>query len=348
MLERNPITWLRALRDRVSNLETIVDNLGARAEEDRSARLADRPHILLENVQLTEKRIAEVQAAIIRFIETRTSEIYQDLVRLIDTGHDRSRSEFSKIVTELRRAVAVSTMDTHRLRHEQKGTQPRQVISDALYVLFEDAFRGEQSVIRERQRSYLDIVRDHAIGRGPVLDVGPGRGEWLELLVENGIQASGVELNPVFVQECSEKGLNVRSGRLPGCLEDLRDGDLGVLTMFQVAEHLTLEDLQDTIVSARRVLAPGGLLLVEIPNIETVSVGGASFWLDPTHIRPLHPHVVEFLAKQAGFARTFRIYPNHLLAQPDFRSLEAEIGVYMRELGRIVAGPPDVAICAVA
>jgi hypothetical protein len=84
-------------------------------------------------------------------------------------------------------------------------------------------------------------------------------------------------------------------------LKSTHPGALGAITMFQVIEHLKLSDLFDVLRYARTALGPGGLFLAEFPNITVPSVGASTFWLDPTHGRPLHPELVQFLAQQAGF-----------------------------------------------
>ncbi len=108
-----------------------------------------------------------------------------------------------------------------------------------LYRGFENTFRGSEDFIRERQRVYLDVVR----GRHPVLDVGCGRGEFLELLAEAGIPAIGVDLDLGMVERCREKGLAVEQADLVAYLEVQRDHSVGVIFSAQVIEHLSFETL---------------------------------------------------------------------------------------------------------
>lgn len=340
------------LRELETRLVESSESMLRQVADDREVRLRE---VQKEIIDFAVLRGDEIQAAVNNLLLRRSQELYDNIIQVLDvriSDLEIHQKEFvSRItdeVTELRRAISVVTMGVNHRDQSLTTVSRDSTIDDALYVLFEDAFRGEQAVIRDRQASYVDLVKSHASGRGPVVDIGPGRGEWLELLRDEGVTALGIDSNPVFVSECVSKNLDVTEGRIPQCLDTFADGSVGAITLFQVAEHLNFAELQSTIVSSRRVLADGGLLLIEIPNIETVAVGGASFWIDPTHVRPLHPLVLEFLAKQAGFSRTTRVYSDDLLQEPQLDSLDPAVRSYLRQVGRMVAGPGDVAICSVA
>jgi SAM-dependent methyltransferase len=138
-------------------------------------------------------------------------------------------------------------------------------------------------------------------GLAPVVDLGCGRGEFLELLKEAGIAARGVEGNANVVRECREKGLDVVSGDLVDFLRTEKAGALGGVFAAQVAEHLPPPILQAMIAEAHRVLRPGGLLLLETVNPRSVVGLLEVFNRDLTHQRPLHPDTLSFLAAAVGF-----------------------------------------------
>ncbi|HET9676293.1 MAG TPA: methyltransferase domain-containing protein, partial [Solirubrobacterales bacterium] len=166
------------------------------------------------------------------------------------------------------------------------------------YRGFEDVFRGSEEMIRNRQRVYLSLVE----GRGPVFDAGCGRGEFLDLMAENGIAAQGVDLDPTMVARCREKGHeNVEQGDLLEALERVPEGSLGAIFSAQVIEHLELDQLQRFLELSRSRLRPGGLLIAETVNPHSAAALKA-FWVDPTHKHPLFPETMLSLCALAGYA----------------------------------------------
>jgi O-antigen chain-terminating methyltransferase len=169
---------------------------------------------------------------------------------------------------------------------------------DAAYTAFENRFRGSPAEIRDRLASYLPMFA----GLSPVVDLGCGRGEFLELLREQGIEARGVEGNANAARECRERGLEVADGDLLAYLRRQADGALGGVFAAQVVEHLPPAVLQAAFREAQRALRPGGLLVFETVNVRSVVGFHEVFIRDPTHERPLHPETLCFLAAAAGFS----------------------------------------------
>lgn len=180
---------------------------------------------------------------------------------------------------------------------------------ERLYQDLEDRFRGTADEVRAKVAPYLADIEATAVD-GPVVDVGCGRGEWLSLLAEAGISAYGVDTNEVVVERCRAQGLDVRAGDALVHLRELEPGSLRAVTSFHVVEHLSLDTLVGLIDAALVALAPGGVLVLETPNPTNLNVGAASFYLDPTHLKPLHPQFLEFLVEQRGFASVEGRYLN--------------------------------------
>ncbi len=170
--------------------------------------------------------------------------------------------------------------------------------ADSAYTAFENRFRGSREEIRERLSAYAERFE----GSGPVVDLGCGRGEFLEALRERGLDARGVEGNANVVRECREKGLDVVEGDLVDFLRAQAGGSLGGVFSAQVAEHLPPPVLVAMLAEAHRALRPGGLLLLETVNPRSVTGLLEVFNRDLTHERPLHPDTLRFLAAAAGFA----------------------------------------------
>ncbi len=174
---------------------------------------------------------------------------------------------------------------------------------DEFYARLEDRFRGPEEEIRKRQEFYVPFVEAAAAGtaEAPVLDVGCGRGEWLSVLRSHGKTAQGIDTNEVFLERCRQKELDVAKAEVVEHLESAASRSLGAITGFHIVEHLRADEQIRLVQLAYRALRPGGLLILETPNPEHLSVAALRFYLDPTHMRPLPPPLLEFVLTQAGF-----------------------------------------------
>jgi O-antigen chain-terminating methyltransferase len=179
----------------------------------------------------------------------------------------------------------------------------RAAIDDGLYARFEGRFRGPEAEIRKRLGAYVPFIQAAGVGttQRPVLDIGCGRGEWLALLKDLGLAASGLDLNREFVARSLSLGLDVQRADGLQCLAALPDNSLGALTAFQVLEHWEMAEIIAFFRSASRTLCPGGVLIVETPDPGNLLVGSSLFFLDPTHRRPLPSPLLRFFAEQHGF-----------------------------------------------
>jgi SAM-dependent methyltransferase len=172
-----------------------------------------------------------------------------------------------------------------------------QAAADSTYAAFENRFRGSADDIRERLESYAGLFE----GLAPVVDLGCGRGEFLETLRARGIEARGVEGNAHLSRECRLKGLDVTLGDLLAFLRAVPDASLGGVFAAQVAEHLPPTVLDQMLRESHRTLRPGGLLVLETVNPRSVVGFLEVYNRDLTHERPLHPETLSFLAAACGF-----------------------------------------------
>ena len=208
------------------------------------------------------------------------------------------------------------------------------------YRAFEERHRGSRELVKERLRVYLPFVLhcQELYEECSALDLGCGRGEWLELLAENGFDVFGVDIDQGMLAACEERGLPAEHKDALLALQERPAQSLAVVSGFHVAEHLPFETLQHLVKESLRVLKPGGLLILETPNPENIVVGTANFYLDPTHQRPLPPKLLSFLPEHYGFARTKVL---RLQESPDLREASQ---IMMRDI--LGGASPDYAIVA--
>ena len=179
-------------------------------------------------------------------------------------------------------------------------------MSEHFYKAFEDRYRGSREVIARRLHAYLPFIAPLAALYQPAraLDVGCGRGEWLELAGRAGFQAHGVDLDDAMLAACRELGLSVETADAIATLRATANNSLAMVSAFHVVEHIPFDAVRTLVAEALRVLQPGGLLIMETPNPENLVVGAGSFYRDPSHVRPLPPELLAFATEHGGFART--------------------------------------------
>ncbi|MBO1059177.1 MAG: methyltransferase domain-containing protein [Dolichospermum sp. JUN01] len=177
---------------------------------------------------------------------------------------------------------------------------------NSFYVAFEDHFRGTREDISDRLKVYLPSIEKANVGTpdAPILDVGCGRGEWLELLKESGYISRGLDINRVMVEQCQARGLEVIEADVINYLQSLPENSLGAITGFHIIEHLPFKTLMRLFSETVRVLKPQGLVIFETPNPDNVLVGSNTFYLDPTHNHPLPSATVKFMAEMFGLYNT--------------------------------------------
>ena len=221
---------------------------------------------------------------------------------------------------------------------------------ESLYSAFEDAFRGSRESVMIKVEPYVAWMRECGAGsvNSPILDVGCGRGEWLELVREQGWIGRGIDLNSEFVDRCRSIGLDVVQAEAIQYLRGIPDGAIGAITSMHLAEHLAFADLLALIDESLRVLRPGGTLVLETPNPENLLVGAHWFYLDFTHRNPLPPLSLRWLVEQRGFAdaRIERISYGRSLQVPELVPAGSASAAEINYLLDQVSVPVDYAIVA--
>ena len=173
----------------------------------------------------------------------------------------------------------------------------REFREEFVYRRLEDGLRGSPHEIRQSLEPYVV----YAAEMPPAIDVGCGRGEFLELCRERNIPAKGFDTNERSVADLKSRGFDVAVGRLPGCLDDLGPESVGSILASHVVEHLPTEVLVETFAAAYRTLRPGGCLMIETPNAQAIAMSASEFWRDPTHVAPRHVGALTLIGREVGF-----------------------------------------------
>ncbi len=219
------------------------------------------------------------------------------------------------------------------------------LFKDNFYHRLENRYRGAPEEIGKRLKIYLPDVEAAWLrtSKKPAMDIGCGRGEWLQLMADHGIDAFGVDTNAVQIEEAKEQGLDVRLGDALQALAGIDDDSLCAITAHHLIEHLPFDAVAWITREALRVLAPGGILLFETPNTRNVLVGATTFHTDPTHLKPMPEQVMSVLLETAGFdpVDIYGLNPHErfgeFLSKPDFND----------ELAFLMFGPQDLAILGI-
>jgi O-antigen chain-terminating methyltransferase len=169
------------------------------------------------------------------------------------------------------------------------------------YGRFAERFRGTEEYVKSGQRFYLP----HFVGRRKVLDIGCGRGEFLEMMRDAEVPATGIDLSEESVATCRHKGLGAEVADLFEYLAALPEGALDGIFCSQVVEHLPPERLPEMIKLCARSLSRNGAIAIETPNPECLAIFATHFYLDPTHTRPVpHPLLAFYLEEFGRYQRT--------------------------------------------
>jgi len=259
--------------------------------------------------QLTQVRAKQAQS--LAALEERLMQVLASQTQALQEQHRVLERMQSEVLQGMQGRLSMAERKLRRLIHmfmvpQEEGKTahvalqrlpPHSLEPDFDYFGFEERFRGNEQDIKERQRVYLAYFQ----GQENILDIGCGRGEFLELLRKAGIKAIGVDTDLDMVLYCREKGLDIVQEDAFVYLETLPDTSLGGIFAAQVIEHLEPGRVIELVKLCYRKLRSGGVLILETPNPKCLMVFAASFYMDFSHIRPLHPEAMRFLLASAGF-----------------------------------------------
>jgi SAM-dependent methyltransferase len=328
----------RADSTAISRISQRVEQISATAvdENERLGRLTDRLD------ELDERFVTADVDARLRAIEA------GKLPALADEIARGQRTRASVTVLEATRQRLVDDIRTlvpPRIDVETAVATTGAIdeLDDVDYHTFEDLQRGSVEDIRAGLAHYLpDVTTRRDLG-GPVVDIGCGRGEWLGLLGDEGIDAVGVDSNPAQAADAKDRGLDVVIGDGFEYLAEAEPRSLLGVTAFHVLEHVPVPLQHRFFQLAMRAVKPGGIVIVETPNPTNLIVGAAAFYLDATHLRPIHPDFLEYLAREAGFVG---VEVRFLHPRDQYDQLGPSDDPVAEDLRWALYGPQDFAVIA--
>ncbi len=305
--------------EKIENLEEGRAKLNEKIEhlEDDKVKLIDMVENLVAKVLNLNEKIDSMDENIIAFDEKKKAQEYvqeniEDIAKRLNHFEEENKKLNDRINRKLEENGRIEEVTADRLRrierHISYGNDevlniPVSNIQhmdsvDMDYFLFESKYRGSRAEIKERQKVYLEYFRD----KKHVLDIGCGRGEFIELLGEKNIGVLGIDLNIDNVNYCTDKGLPVKYAEALEYLKSCEDSSLDGIFMAQVAEHLKPNDLISLIRIARKKLKAGAYFIAETINPQSLIVFTDSYYMDPSHIKMVHPLTIKFLVETEGFS----------------------------------------------
>lgn len=260
-----------------------------------------------------------------------------------------SDSEFirSKVRSLEKRAVSGGGQ-TGAVYEKAPSAPPSDDYSDIDYFDFENRFRGSIESVKKSQTAYLKYFQ----GKEHVLDIGCGRGEFLSLMKDNGINAEGVDIYEPYTEYCNMKGLKASCGDGTDYLAAMEKTD-GIF-VGQVVEHMKTGEIIRLCNTAYEKLEKGGCIVIETPNPTSLSIYTNAFYIDPSHIKPVHPLTMQYFLEKAGFKDVEIIYTEQSRPPHSIPALKLEnsgnseeFNKAMKVVSDMIFGSQDYAAVAV-
>lgn len=338
-LEKRSNEFHAQILDRISNNEESYNEM-----EQRIVTVE-------EAVQATDSAANEQKNTLTNFIFPRLDEINGR----IHFNEEQLRSELNFLNYRIKKSL------NSKLRNENKTNSESALDSNKRefsveqtqfdYLLFENRFRGSNDDIRNRQLKYLTYFENKA----NILDIGCGRGEFLELLLNSNITAKGIDMTDEMVEYCQHLGLPVENQDAIEYLQQQTDNSIGGIFLGQVIEHIPFDSIIRLVELAWKKLMPGSYLIMETPNPQTLAIFNRSFYMDPTHEKPVHPLTIQFLTESVGFRESKLLYSGRVEKEaslPHIQSSEGsilnlqEINDSIDRLNDLLFGDQDYALIA--
>lgn len=313
-----------------------------------AADLADSTAALLETVNaLSDARDKEWDALGNNHLSGLVQGLEGRIERLAAASEDAASLSRTFVLLQDQLGRLLATLQEKRLPTPVEVGEVLEPIRDWRYTRFENRHRGSREEIRGQLERYVAYFK----AGGEILDLGCGRGEFLELLRDRGFRGAGVDLNAQMVEACRGKGLRAEQADLLDALAGRADASLDGIFSAQVIEHLPAAVLERLIELAQAKLAPGGTLILETINPTSVYALVHAFFADLSHRFPVHPETLRFLLDAAGFEPTEIVYSGRIESErlgplPGTDAAALAHNQNIDKLNRLLFGAPNYAAVA--
>jgi SAM-dependent methyltransferase len=344
--KRRLVAFLREaiLRDYLASERTFQENL-VRFLNEVGRYIDARDDAVTKGIGRQIERISDDTTSAVTALNHRTGVSFSDLIGRLDTLDGMVRG-----IEGL-----VNNLETYRNPNpptaEGEAKPPTQPAADLSYVLLENRYRGSEEEIARRLEIYPEIFK---AAPGTILEIGSGRGELQRLFKERSLSSYGVDLDPAMVNVATSRGLNTLHGDGIAHLRSLEDRSLGGLVAIQVVEHLTRDQLHELFTLVKTKLRPGARAVFETINPQSLLALSSNYFRDPTHVWPLHPDTLGYMATLAGLAIVETRYlspvsPNQLLLpipvdtalKPNVAEAIRRVNMNIEQLNKILYGFQD-------
>ncbi len=280
--------------------------------EDENRRLAHALNDSLDIMSALKKHTEDHAAKAQENVETMRAHVEAVLTQSLQAHENTLEENIALMRDALQEHSEGTTQRIDAFIAKQEAERPVPFTELDIYPAFEDRFRGTtEEVLRRFSGSYTSYV-DHVCASFnnsiEVLDVACGRGEWLQLMQQKGIQGRGVDSNVGMGKWCTNLGLDVVVMDALEYLKSAEENTVHIITAFHFVEHISVHVLIDFLKLAKKVLVHGGMLVLETPNPKNVAIGACGFYADPSHERPIVPETLDFFVSSAGFGRIETVF----------------------------------------
>ncbi len=294
-----------------------------------------------ELAEIRDRQIADIREQLRTGMEARLKDMETQVVYLQNQAALAQQRRLDQFCFDVRQELGRADVPENALEKMENFSGHA---LDEFYTALEQVYRGSRESIKQRYLPYLERLGPLLEGTQPcrAADLGCGRGEWLEILTRAVDRVQGVDAHPAMVAQCREHGLEAERQDLVEWLETQPDNTLDLITAFHVIEHLEFDPLSRMIAQMFRVLAPGGIIMLETPNPENLHVAAHMFYRDPTHKAPVPKELAGLLLTHQGFV-DLEIHPVHPFPKEMHLAEDSEVA---RRFNQLVYGAQDYLITA--